>query len=83
MCDVEENEEHVFLHCAKYTNLRQNLFDKIESVFPDFKDKPQADKLKVLTTINYGNFLTLNNEIGYFLKQTQDRQEPAQDRSSP
>ena len=70
ICNVKETEEHVLLHCVKYTNLRQELFIKVDNEFQNFSIKPDVEKIKIIKEVFHGDY-RLNEELGYFLMITQ------------
>ena len=44
-CKVVENEVHFFLYCQLYRKERQELFDKVTEMLPNFPLLPDANRL--------------------------------------
>ena len=52
-CRVVEDESHVLLKCTLYNDIRNVLFSKATSLFPDFNTLVDDEKLKLFFT-EYG-----------------------------
>ena len=50
MCNqnVTESETHFLFHCSKYDGLRQEFFDCITNVYPNFHALSEGDKFMTL-----------------------------------
>ena len=47
-CHVVENEIHVLLYCSLYNDIRNVLFSKVRTLFPDFSLLENTDKMKII-----------------------------------
>ena len=52
-CNINEDSEHFFLHCVKYSNLRLKMFMEIESILQNENNSiPQLRQNLLFLSIN-------------------------------